>query len=267
MKKQSLIKQRLTGWSMALAAATTLGMFSGGAQAIPAGWTCAGTCGTLGPNGVVTAPPGGGSYDYISTAGAVGGNGASLGLGSETNGSSLASSVFHAKVGDKLEFAFNYVTSDGSQFADYAWARLQDVTTSTLVGYLVTARTKPSGSIIPGQGMPAIIAGLTPTSVPIIGGGPAWSPLGGSSGTCFSGPANGCGYTGWVLSDYTIAAEDDYKLEFGVINSIDTLFQSGLAISGATIGGQVIGVPEPGTVALLGLALAGLGFIGRRRKQ
>ena len=38
--------------------------------------------------------------------------------------------------------------------------------------FLATARTEASGSVIPGTGLPAIHATLTPSSVPIISGAP-----------------------------------------------------------------------------------------------
>lgn len=256
-------------WLAAAGAVAAL-VFSGSASALPVGWTCSGNCGsTVGADGVVSVPPvpsGATGFDWISTAGAphasTGIGGASLGLGSETNGSLLSSNVFSATAGQLLEFAFNYVTSDGSGYADYAWARLIDSTSNAVVGYLVTARTEPSGSIIPGTGMPSIMAGLTPPSVPIISGGPAWSALGSSSGSCF---AAGCGYTGWVKSDYTIASAGNYQLQFGVVNWSDTAYDSGLAISGATIGGTPItSVPEPGSIALIGAALLGVLALRRR---
>lgn len=245
----------------------TFGLWSNSAQAIPIGWNCAGSCGTLGADGVVTAPPtpsGATTYDWISTYGATGDNGASLGTGAETNGTLLSSNVFSASAGDALQFAFNYVTSDGSGFADYAWAGLLNTTTNAMT-YLVTARTKPTGSIIPGQDLPAIDATLTPPSVPIIPGGPTWSPLGTYSGLCY---ATGCGYTGWVLSDFTIASTDNYQLQFGVVNWSDQIFDSGLAISGATVGGKPIeNVPEPTSLALLGIGLVGLAGISRRKRK
>jgi len=173
-----------------------------------------------------------------------------------------------------LKFFFNFVTSDGAGFADYAFARLFNTSDLNNPIYLVTARTKPSGSIIPGFGMPAIAATLTPASVPIIPGGPVWAPLGGSSGSCF---AAGCGYTGWVQSDYLIGTTGTYFLEFGVVNWSDTAFQTGLAISGAAIcvpqPGQnpdctpINGAPEPGTLALLGLAALGMGAVRRRQAR
>lgn len=82
------------------------------AEAIPAGWTCVGgsVCGTLGPDGVVTAPPAfGPNYTYITTEGALGLNGAAINppTGQETNGSRLTTNTFTLAEGDRLSFFFN----------------------------------------------------------------------------------------------------------------------------------------------------------------
>lgn len=237
------------------------------ADPIPSGWTCNGTCGSLGANGVVTlSPTGNSSYQYVSTAGssstAVLPSGA---LGGETNGSTLATSVFSATAGTDLNFYFNYVTSDGAGYADYAWAELFNAN-NTPAALLFTARTLPSGTIVPGSGMPSPNATLTPSSVPIIGGGPAWSPLGDDSGSCY---ASGCGYTGWIGSNYTIGTAGDYYLKVGVTNWSDTAYASGLALDGVTVGGVPItppsSVPEPSTLVLFGSGLLGLAGAAKRR--
>ena len=191
----------------------------------------------------MTLPPNGDtSYGWVSTwGGALGGGlpyivpGINGGIGN-TNGSTLRSDPFAANAGDDLQFWFNYVTTDGAGFADYAWARLLDASNNE-VALLFTARTKPTGSIIPGFGMPAPLATLLPASVPIIGGAPAWGPLGASSGTCYS---TGCGYTGWVQANYSILAAGNYSVEYGVTNWSDTHFDSGLAFSGLTIEGAPV---------------------------
>ncbi|WP_339582219.1 NF038132 family protein [Aquabacterium sp. G14] len=263
-------KIKASVWTLGLA----LGMMGPASAALfdaglPAGWTANGNAGTLGANGVVTlAPSGGSQYGYVSSNNGV--NGVALpgvgGSGSGTNGSTLRSAVFSAAAGDDLEFFFNYVTSDGAGFADYAWARLLD-SSSNQVALLFTARTAPSGSIVPGFSMPAPAATLSPASVTIIAGGPSWSPLGGSSGSCYS---SGCGYTGWVQSNYEIATAGNYVLEFGVTNWSDTAYDSGLAFDGITVGGVVIGEPaqvsEPAILALMGLGLVGAAVAGRRRQ-
>ncbi|HET6170348.1 MAG TPA: NF038132 family protein [Terracidiphilus sp.] len=238
------------------------------ADPIPSGWTCNGSCGSLGANGVVTlSPTGNPSYQYVTTNGGTTGVGAlpSGKLGSETNGSTLATTVFSATAGTNLNFYFNYVTSDGAGFADYAWAELFN-SDNTPAALLFTARTEPSGTIVPGTGMPSPNATLTPSSVPIIGGGPAWSPLGSWSGSCFSA---GCGYTGWVDSNYTIATAGNYYLEVGATNWTDQIYDSGLALDGVTVGGVPItppGVtPEPSTLMLFGTGLLGIVGIARRK--
>jgi len=232
--------------------------------------TVVGSAGTLGPNGVVTAPPAGGpTYGWVSTWGGVLGAGLPYivpgingGIGN-TNGSTLRSDPFAAAAGDGLQFYFNYVTTDGAGFADYGWARLLD-TSFNEVALLFTARTKPTGSIVPGFGMPLPAATLTPASVPIIGGAPLWAPLGGSTGTCFNA---GCGYTGWIQADYSVLAAGTYIVEFGVTNWSDMHFDSGLAFSAVTIAGAPIDtnvVPVPAAAWLFGPALGLLAALRRR---
>ncbi len=253
-----------------LSGMTGLLLFAAAATAqLPAGWTCTGNCGSLGADGVVTlSPTGNSSYEYVTTNNGTSGVGAlpTGALGGETNGSTLSTSMFTGTAGTPLNFYFNYVTSDGAGYADYAWAELFN-SSSNPVSLLFTARTEPNGTIIPGTGMPAPNATLTPMSVPILGGGPDWSPLGSSSGQCWSA---GCGYTGWVLSSYDLPTTGTYYLEVGVTNWTDVAYDSGLALDGVTVGGVPVGpgpsnTPEPSSILLLGSGLAGFAALARRK--
>ena len=231
--------------------------------------SCLGICGSqAATDGVVT-----GAALWITTAGGLPGVGELSGIGG-TNGSSFTTSTFSANANTLLNFNFNYVTSDGFSaeqdpftiYADYASVQLFD-STNSLVATLLTARTEPSGNIIPGFGLPSINAILTPGSALIHPGVSNWSPLGGYSTACY-GP--GCGYTDWVNSQYTIANAGTYYLVFAVTNFVDTLYDSGLAFSALTIGGQSIDTsttPLPAALPLFASALGALGLLGWRRKR
>lgn len=234
--------------------------------------TCLGNCGTSGANGVVTlSPSGNANYQWISTnlgsttpgvgeIASVGDNDAGTNTGSQ-----FTSNLFTAAAGDDLTFFFNYVTSDGGGFADYAWTELLDSSFNS-VAYLFTARTQPTGDTSPGFGLPANSSTLTPATTPIIPGGPAWAPLGTDSGRCFS---TGCGYTGWIKSTYEIAVAGNYYVRYGVTDWSDSAFKSGLAFDGLAVNDVPVdpgGVPEPATwlMMIMGFALVGAAM---RRNQ
>jgi PEP-CTERM motif len=231
---------------------------------------CVGACGTDTANGDVTNPPGFSSYTYVTTNGGLTGGGTlpavfgSSGVLS-TDGSTFTTSAFSTTSGESISFEFNYVTSDGSStFPDYAWAAL--ISTDGGADYLIfSAQTQPTGNTVPGLTLPPLAAGasLTPPTSPIMagsgpyGGGPVWNELGGYSGDCYSA---GCGLTGWIGSNFTGEAADNYVIEFGVSNATDTLYDSGLAFAGVEVGGAPItgAVPEPSALLLM---LIGLGSL------
>lgn len=225
--------------------------------------TCIGVCGTQSPNGVVTAPPvGGPNYEFVTTNGGIAGVGQIAGAGG-TNGSQLTTDNFTAAVGDPLNLYFNYVTSDGAGFSDYAFAELL-TSDNNSVGFLFTARTSASGNTSPGFGLPSNISTLTPGTSPIQTG-TTWAALGSDSGGCW---AVGCGNTGWIQSTYNFGTAGLYKIRFGTTNVSDTGFNSGLAFSGLSVAGAPVGaVPEPSTwmFMLLGFGLVGASL--RRKRQ
>jgi hypothetical protein len=238
--------------------------FAGG---LPADWQCAGHCGTTSADGVVGLAPGGGSQlGYVTTDGGVAGT-SFFALGGESTGSRLRSSVFSAAAGDRLAYQFNYVSSDGDQFADYAWARLVDAASGGTAAMLFSATTQPAGLLVPSGNLPAIDATLTPPTASIVDSSTVWSPLGDDAGACWG---QGCGSSGWVQSGFTFTAGGNYRLEFGVVNWGDSAFDSGLAFDGRFIGANANNiaapVPEPQTWALMIAGLVALHLVRRRRR-
>lgn len=236
-------------------------------------WTCSGVCATSAADGDISLSPlANPYYGFVATSGsaafgisplALDAN--SRGNGTENNGSRIVSGAFHADSGDLLDLRFNYISTDGKGFDDYAWARLVNAADNALVAWLFTARSSNSstGNIVPGDVVDkndfdphAVIldykdfnfhSKTTPDNV-------VWSWLGNSNGTCWRDNAAGCGYTGWLQSQVSLSGTGDYRVEIGVVNWGDEAFDSGLAFDFV---GLTSAVPEPDSLLL---ALLGLGI-------
>jgi hypothetical protein len=256
--------------------AVTLGLGSAQATGVaPPGdlstWTCVGHCGASAADGdIARSPLDNPAHGYVTTSGSTAYGASPLVLdsnsrGSETNASVITSAAFHATRGDAIDVHFNYISTDGKGFDDYAWARLVAAGDGQLVAWLFTARSSNSatGNIVPGDVLRrdefdprAVIVNydsfdFTSKTVddPV-----NWSLLGTSNGTCWRDNAAGCGYTGWLQSHHGFAAAGDYRLEVGVVNWGDEAYDSGLAFDLAGL--TAAPVPEPAAWQLL--AAAGL---------
>jgi PEP-CTERM motif len=246
-------------------------------------WICTGQCGTLGADGDITASPlGNAQYAYVTTSGSQafdvspieltesGGNST---LFTDTNGSAYTSPTFTLQAGQSVGAWFNYASTDGKGFDDYAWGRLVNVANPTDVTYMFTARSTNSNkqSIVPGDlevGFDAASAIVNYDDFDFqvrntaIGDPIDWSALGLDNGLCWREDAQGCGFTGWLSSSVTVANTGSYRFEAGVVNFGDTLYESGLAFD--LVGLQPSPVPEPSTWSLL---LAGLGIMAWMRQR
>jgi hypothetical protein len=245
-----------------------------------AGWVCTGSCGASAADGdIVLSPLGNPQYGWVGTSDSAAFGVSPLALdansrgnGVENNGSRFVSGAFHANAGDRLDLRFNYVSTDGKGFDDYAWARVVDAGSNALVAWLFTARSSNSstGKIVPGDVVdkkafdPDVVIvdykdyNFTSKTVedPI-----DWSRLGFSNGSCWKDNAPGCGFTGWLHSRVSFAAAGNYRVEVGVVNWGDSAYDSGLAFDFA---GLVSTVPEPQSFML---ALAGLALFAWRGRR
>lgn len=259
-------------------------------------WTATGAAGLIGATPTVPlSPEGSDPFGYVTTAGGAGHYGSADnvsplilkadGKGNEgnNNGSIVISSAFSARAADTLTLHFNYVSTDGRGYDDYAWARLVDAGTRDTAAWLFTARSSNNarGNVVPGDvlkrqqdnGAPdrldAVLndgdsIGFNVTST-------VWSPLGGFSGYCWD-DANTCGPTGWIRSNYTFARSADYYLELGVVNWGDEIYDSALAFDFAGLTASnfanvmLPAVPEPRTYALMLAGLFVVAAMGRRQR-
>lgn len=252
-------------------------------------WTQNGATGLISGNTTVpNSPTGNSQFGYLTTFGGIEGvsplvlKDEGRGTENQTNGSNIQSSAFDAVANDTLTLYFNYVSTDGRGYDDYAWARLVNATTNNTAAWLFTARSTNSanGNVVPGNVLNRQVDNKLPDELDAVlndgntigfdVAGTNWIPLGGSSGICWD-DANTCGPTGWIKSEYSFTAGGSYFLEFGVINWGDQAFDSALAFDFSGLqksnfsGGTI--VPLPGGFTLMTLGVALISAVSRRSNK
>lgn len=246
-------------------------------------WVATGAAGIIFGDGIVqNSPTANAQFGYLTTAGGTLGVSPLVlrdeGRGTEnhTNGSKIQSSAFTVSANDTLTLYFNYISTDGRGYDDYAWARLVNAATNNTAAWLFTARSTNSanGNVVPGNVLNRQVDNNLPDEIDAVlndgntvgfdVAGTDWLPLGSSSGICWD-DANTCGPTGWIKSEYSVASAGAYFLEFGVINWGDQAYDTALAFdfqglqagnfSGVTLVPNPVGVPLPGGYLLMSLGM------------
>lgn len=278
---------------LALAATAPFAVLRAAEPAIAgAAWSATGSAGLIGATETVPLSPLGNSlFGYVSTAESSAHGVSPLllksdGRGNEmaNNGSKIVSGAFAAVAGQTLTLQFNYVSTDGRGYDDYAWARLLNAGTDTTAAWLYTARSTNSarGNVVPGDvldrqqdnDLPDALDALLNegNSVSFNVASTHWQPLGFFSGYCWDS-ANTCGPSGWISSEYTFSRSGDFQLEVGVVNWGDEVFDSALAfdyrgLAQSDFPGLAVmaAVPEPrqSGMVLGGLVLM-IGLVWRKR--
>lgn len=260
-------------------------------------WLATGAAGLIeGTNTMPLSPTGNSYFGFVTTAGGAGHFGSpdnvsplilkADGKGNEgtNNGTKIVSDAFSGIAGNTLTLHFNYISTDGRGYDDYAWARLVDAASNETAAWLFTARSTNSarGNVIPGDVLNRQVDRDAPDQLDaVLNDGDrigfdvsstTWQPLGTSSGYCWD-DANTCGPSGWVKSSYVLAQTGTFRLEFGVANWGDEIFDSALAFDFVGLDAAnfpnaplIASVPEPSIQAmfLAGIALAGVVALRRR---
>lgn len=243
-------------------------------------WGCTGVCGSSAADGDIgLSPLGNARHGFVTTAGSAAYGVSPVQLkdnnkGAETNGSTFVSGSFAAAQGDTLGLQLQFVSTDGKNYDDYAWARLVHAGDGSLAAWLFTAQSTNSktGQVVPGKVVSknefdpdeAIVGYQDFAFISKTSDNPVdWSPLGGSNGSCWEDNAPGCGHTGWLTTRHTVAATGQYRLEVGVVNWGDEAYDSGLAFDFQGLQAAAP-VPEPASLALMLAGLAALGAAVRR---
>lgn len=253
-------------------------------------WNTTGAAGMIaGDTTVPVSPLGNSPFGYVTTAAGVYNTSPLVlrdegrGTKNQTNGTKIVSGSFSAAASEKLDLYFNYVSTDGRGYDDYAWARLVNAGNNTTAAWLFTARSTNSanGNVVPGDVLNRQADNNLPdqldatlndgNTVNFKVAGTQWAPLGYSSGICWDS-ANTCGPTGWIKSSFSIAASGSYYLEFGVNNWGDEAYDSALAfdfagLRQANFSGLTAPVPELPPVAMMALGLGLMALVVRRRQR
>ncbi len=178
----------------------------------------------------------------------------------------LLTNAFHAAGGQEISFIYDFVSSDGTAYKDYAFVELINLDTGSATQIINMRYNGAGNSVVHGLGLPPMVGTVGP-SVMMYPDPPEWSPLGGSSGSCWF---TGCGYTGWQFESYVIPANKsgNYELRFGVANWDDRAFDTGLAFSALSLDGVAVGLaPEPASWAMVMAGFFAAGSILRRQRQ